>query len=241
MRSAMGVPVVLPSYTPERISTRSSSRRCVTWRDVPGLRRSRSGWMSASESAIPGGQPSITQPIAGPCDSPKVVTVKSVPRVLPDMVFAVYCIRRFVNGSRGYTSRVTDCDLREGHVVSRPNEKLGGGAFLKEPRVTNPLPANPASNRIHNVRGKRVILDADLAELYGVATKRLNQQVTRNKERFPADFAFPLSASEWENLRSQFATSSWGGRRSPPLAFTEHGALMAAGVLNSRRAIEVSI
>jgi len=107
--------------------------------------------------------------------------------------------------------------------------------------VTNPLPANPASNRIHNVRGKRVILDADLAELYGVATKRLNQQVTRNKERFPADFAFPLSASEWENLRSQFATSSWGGRRSPPLAFTEHGALMAAGVLNSRRAIEVSI
>jgi len=125
--------------------------------------------------------------------------------------------------------------------VSRPNEKLGGGAFFKEPRVTNPLPANPASNRIHNVRGKRVILDADLAELYGVATKRLNQQVTRNKERFPADFAFPLSASEWENLRSQFATSSWGGRRSPPLAFTEHGALMAAGVLNSRRAIEVSI
>src|SRR6185503_13719494 len=104
MRSAIGVPVVLPSYTPERISTRSSSRRCVTWREVPGLRRSRSGWMSASESAIPGGQPSITQPIAGPCDSPKVVTVKSVPRVLPDMVFAVYCIRRFVNGSRGCSS-----------------------------------------------------------------------------------------------------------------------------------------
>src|SRR6476646_6520104 len=81
----MGVPVVLPSWTPERISTRSSSRRWVTWRDVPGFRRSRSGWMSASESAIPGGQPSTTQPIAGPWDSPKLVTVKRVPRVLPDI------------------------------------------------------------------------------------------------------------------------------------------------------------
>src|SRR5512141_1670531 len=90
MRSAIGVPVVLPSYTPERISTLSSSWRCVTWREVPGLRRSRSGWMSASESSIPGGQPSITQPIAGPWDSPKVVTVKRVPRVLPDMVMRVY-------------------------------------------------------------------------------------------------------------------------------------------------------
>src|SRR5216117_2786643 len=85
MRSAIGVPVVLPSYTPERISTLSSSWRCVTWRDVPGFLRSRSGWMSFSLSSIPGGQPSTTQPIAGPCDSPKVVTVKSVPRVLPDM------------------------------------------------------------------------------------------------------------------------------------------------------------
>jgi hypothetical protein len=84
-------------------------------------------------------------------------------------------------------------------------------------------------------------LDADLAELYGVTTKRLNEQVRRNRERFPADFAFQLSAEEWRVLRSQNATSSWGGRRSPPYAFTEHGALMAAGVLSSRRAIEVSI
>src|ERR1044071_2475258 len=90
MRSAMGVPVVFPSYTPERISTRSSSRRCVTCREVPGFLRSSSGWMSFSESSIPGGQPSTTQPIAGPCDSPKVVTVKRVPRVLPDME-EVYC------------------------------------------------------------------------------------------------------------------------------------------------------
>src|SRR5437588_10948688 len=89
MRSPIGVPVVLPSYTPERISTLSSSWRCVTWRDVPGFLRSRSGWMSASLSTIPGGQPSTTQPIAGPCDSPNVVTVKSVPSVLPDMAVSL--------------------------------------------------------------------------------------------------------------------------------------------------------
>ena len=102
-------------------------------------------------------------------------------------------------------------------------------------------PAIPAASRIHDLRGKRVILDVDLSQLYGVATKRLNEQVLRNKGRFPADFAFQLSSSEWENLKSQFATSSWGGRRKLPYAFTEHGALMAAGVLNSRRAIEMSI
>ena len=99
----------------------------------------------------------------------------------------------------------------------------------------------PSPGRILTVRGKRVILDADLGELYGVTTKRLNEQVRRNRDRFPPDFAFVLTSPEWEILRSQFATSSWGGRRSPPHAFTEHGALMAAGVLNSRRAIEVSI
>jgi hypothetical protein len=83
----MGVPVVLPSNTPERISTVSDSRRWVTWREVPGLRRSRSIWISASVSARPGGQPSTTQPMAGPWDSPKEVTEKLRPRVLPDMSF----------------------------------------------------------------------------------------------------------------------------------------------------------
>src|SRR5574340_1534071 len=83
----MGVPVVLPSNTPERISTVSDSRRCVTWREVPGLRRSRSGWMSASLSAMPGGQPSTMQPIAAPCDSPNEVTVNKVPKVLPDITY----------------------------------------------------------------------------------------------------------------------------------------------------------
>jgi hypothetical protein len=100
-------------------------------------------------------------------------------------------------------------------------------------------PATP--HRIQTIRGKRVILDFDLAGLYGVMTKRLNEQVRRNLDRFPDDFAFPLSTSEWESLRSQFATSNRGGRRYAPYAFTEHGALMAASVLNSPRAIQVSI
>jgi hypothetical protein len=85
IRSAMGVPVVWPSNTPDRISTWSASWRWVTWRLVPGRRRSRSGWMSLTDSAMPGGQPSITQPMAGPCDSPKLVTAKILPRVLPLM------------------------------------------------------------------------------------------------------------------------------------------------------------
>jgi hypothetical protein len=85
------------------------------------------------------------------------------------------------------------------------------------------------------------MLDADLAALYGVETRRLNEQVRRNAERFPEDFVFPVTPAEFANLKSQFATSSWGGRRKLPLAFTEHGAIMAAMVLNSARAIEVSV
>ncbi len=87
------------------------------------------------------------------------------------------------------------------------------------------------------------MLDADLAELYGVSTKRLKEQIKRNRERFPADFLFQLNASEVKNLRSHFATSKkeHGGRRYAPYAFTEHGAIMLAAVLNSPRAIEVSV
>ena len=85
------------------------------------------------------------------------------------------------------------------------------------------------------------MLDSDLAALYGVTTKRLNEQVRRNLERFPPDFMFQLINQEVAILKSQFATSSWGGKRKRPLAFTEHGALMAAMVLNSPRATEVSV
>lgn len=97
------------------------------------------------------------------------------------------------------------------------------------------------SGRILQIRGQRVLLDADLAALYEVNTKRLNEQVKRNADRFPADFMFQLTPEEFADLKSQFATSSWGGRRKLPFAFTEHGAIMAASVLNSRRAVEMSV
>ena len=85
------------------------------------------------------------------------------------------------------------------------------------------------------------MLDADLTALYGVQTRRLNEQVRRNTERFPKDFVFQVTPAEFVHLKSQFATSSWGGRRKLPLAFTEHGAIMAAMVLNSPRATEISV
>ena len=100
------------------------------------------------------------------------------------------------------------------------------------------------ASRILALRGQRVIVDADLAALYGVPTKRLNEQVRRNAERFPADFMLTLSQEEWDALRSQFATLKTGRgqhRKYLPYAFTEHGAIMAATVLNSPRAVEVSI
>jgi len=96
--------------------------------------------------------------------------------------------------------------------------------------------------RIRFIREQRVILAADLAELYGVSVRRLNEQVRRNLERFPADFAFQLAPEEWVNLKSQFATSSsHGGARTLPWAFTEHGAIQVANVLNSPRAIQVGL
>jgi hypothetical protein len=102
----------------------------------------------------------------------------------------------------------------------------------------------PVESRILVVRQHKIILDNDLAELYGVPVKRLNEQVKRNRERFPADFMFQLTSEEREALRSQFATSkrdARGGRRYAPYAFTEHGAIMAATVLNSERAVEMSV
>src|SRR5579864_1529357 len=101
----------------------------------------------------------------------------------------------------------------------------------------------PIDNRILFIRGVRVLLDNDLAELYGVTVKRLNQQVKRNIERFPKDFMFQLSREELDSLRLQTATSNSrrGGRRYLPFVFTEHGAIMAASVLNSDRAVEMSL
>jgi ORF6N domain len=106
------------------------------------------------------------------------------------------------------------------------------------------LPLERIEGRILMIRGRKVLLDVDLAHLYGVSTKRFNEQVRRNIARFPEDFMFRLSAAEWDALRSQIATLKRGRgqhRKYLPLAFTEHGAIMAATVLDSTRATEVSV
>ncbi|HLA11805.1 MAG TPA: ORF6N domain-containing protein [Pyrinomonadaceae bacterium] len=113
------------------------------------------------------------------------------------------------------------------------------------------VPVERIAHAILLIRGEKVILDADLAKLYGVTAKRLNEQVRRNRERFPEDFMFQLTKEEFANmegevgptnLRSQIATSrSHGGRRYLPYAFTEHGAIMAANVLNSEQAVRASV
>jgi hypothetical protein len=103
------------------------------------------------------------------------------------------------------------------------------------------IPDERLVNRIYLIRGEKVMLDSDLSELYGVETRRLNEQVKRNIDRFPEDFMFQLNENEFNNLKSQFATSSWGGRRKLPFAFTEHGVLMLSSVLNSESAIKVNI
>ncbi len=127
-----------------------------------------------------------------------------------------------------------------------------------EAAMPSPLLAD-LRNEIHLVRGERVMLDSALAKIYGVATKQLNQQLRRNRKRFPADFAFQLTPEEFANLRSQIATSrskppkakanlrsqivtsSYGGRRYLPWVFTEHGAIMLATVLNSEIAVDASV
>jgi hypothetical protein len=103
------------------------------------------------------------------------------------------------------------------------------------------MPAERIQNRILFLRGQKVMLDADLGELYGVKTKVLNQAVTRNKDRFPSDFVFRLTRQEVIDLRSQFVTSSWGGLRYLPRAFTEQGVAMLSSVLRSKRAVKVNI
>jgi len=97
------------------------------------------------------------------------------------------------------------------------------------------------ATKILLVRGRKVILDRDLAQLYGVKTKELNQAVQRNLERFPSDFMYQLTQEEVVNLKSQIVTSSWGGVRKPPRVFTEQGVAMLSGLLNSKKAIHVNI
>jgi hypothetical protein len=103
------------------------------------------------------------------------------------------------------------------------------------------VPLEHITRAILVLRGHKVLLDVELAVLYGVTTKRLNQQVRRNRKRFPADFLFELTAEEFASLKMHFATSSWGGRRKLPFAFTEHGAIQVATILNSPRAVRMSV
>jgi hypothetical protein len=103
------------------------------------------------------------------------------------------------------------------------------------------IPDEVLMNKIYMINGTKVMLDSDLAELYQVETKRLNEQVKRNFERFPEDFMFQLTSEQWEILKSQNATSSWGGRRTLPFVFTEQGVAMLSSVLNSSVAIKVNI
>jgi hypothetical protein len=107
--------------------------------------------------------------------------------------------------------------------------------------MPNIVPSRLIESRIYEFRGTKVMVDSDLAELYDVQTKALNQAVTRNSDRFPEDFMFRLTDEEFGGLRSQTVTSSWGGRRYRPRVFTEHGILMLANVLRNERAITVSV
>ena len=104
---------------------------------------------------------------------------------------------------------------------------------MKEPQ--------PIQSKIYEIRGQRVMLDRDLAELYQVTTSALNQAVKRNSKRFPSDFMFQLTNQEFANLKSQFVTSRWGGIRKMPYAFTEQGVAMLSGLLNSDIAINANI
>ena len=107
---------------------------------------------------------------------------------------------------------------------------------------TDVVPMDSVVKKIHIIRDQRVVLDSDLAELYGVETRIFVQAIKRNIERFPQEFMFQLTGDEWKFLRSQIVTSKGsGGRRYIPYAFTEHGAIMAATILNSPRAVEMSI
>jgi hypothetical protein len=112
---------------------------------------------------------------------------------------------------------------------------------LKGKTMTDIVPQEVIENKIHEIRGKKVMLDRDLASLYGVTTGNLNKAVKRNIDRFPADFMFQLTPDELKNLIFQIGTSRWGGTRKPPYVFTDYGVAMLSGVLTSQRAVLVNI
>lgn len=103
------------------------------------------------------------------------------------------------------------------------------------------IPDEVVISKIYYMSDQKVMLDSDLAELYEIETRILNQQLKRNEDRFPEDFMFQLTDEEWEELKSQNTTPSWGGRRTLPFVFTEHGVLMLSSILNSKKAISVNI
>jgi len=120
-----------------------------------------------------------------------------------------------------------------------PKRKPPRSSSSRTPKAT----IVPIESRIAILRHQKIIVDSALAEIYGVPVKRLNQQVNRNRERFPSDFIIRLTPREFQSLRLQFATAKIGrgGRRSLPYAYTEHGAIMAASVLNSKQAVRMSV
>jgi hypothetical protein len=128
-----------------------------------------------------------------------------------------------------------------------PLKRMGNACnvYLKKHLMTENkemlVPEEVLISKIFHIRGHNVMLDEDLADLYDVETKQLKRQVRRNIDRFPEDFMFELTKEEFENLRSQIGTSSWGGVRYMPMAFTEQGVAMLSSVLNSARAIKVNI
>ena len=135
------------------------------------------------------------------------------------------------------TDAVTNCDRS---ILGSRKLRV---VFWPMPRPSRKITTDKLGRLIYEIRGQRVMLDSDLAVIYGVETKALNRAVKRNADRFPKDFVFQLSSSEWKNLGYQIRTASaaHGGRRNLPYVFTEHGAIMAANVLNSRRAVQMSV
>jgi len=112
---------------------------------------------------------------------------------------------------------------------------------MSSPELPGLVAESQILNRIYTIRDQKIMLDSDLAEMYGVETKQLKRQVKRNAERFPEDFMFTLTRKEFEHLRCQTGTSSWGGTRYMPMAFTEQGVAMLSSVLGSKTAIEINI